>query len=176
MSIAGGPTDQADLRNVLISRQGYKTQGDIYVNLFELLQNPEKSNIPEIKNGDIIFIPLMSTASYVRVMGAVRSPGPYYPNRGENIADMINLAGGSLPDGNLNRIIFIKFLNGRYEVENINVKTLLNKGLVDQIPVVGPGDIIIVSDKRWWENGTWWVQALRDVALILSSFVILSRL
>ncbi len=176
LSIAGGTTQLADLRKITISRRDYESQREISVDLYQFFTDREKSTIPEIKDGDIIFVPIISSASTVRVMGAVRSPGPYIPVKDENIADMINMAGGPLPDGNMNRIIYITIHEGRHKTELIKLKTLLNKGLTDRIPLVYPGDVIVVTEYSQWQKTSWWVSIMRDIALVLSSIVILSNL
>jgi len=176
LSIAGGTTQVADLRSITISRRGYRETQDITVDLLRHLTERDGAPLPEINDGDIIFVPIISSASTVRVMGAVRSPGSYIPIKDENIVDMINMAGGPLPEGNMNRIIYITSNDGRHKTEVIKLKTLINKGLTDQIPLVHPGDIIVVVEYSQWQRTSWWVNIMRDFALVLSSIVILSRL
>ena len=79
LSSAGGTTQLADLRKILISRRGYESQREIIVNLHQFFVDPRNVTIPEIEDGDIIFVPMMSSASTVRVIGAVQSPGTYNP-------------------------------------------------------------------------------------------------
>ena len=176
LSIAGGTTQFAELRNITISRREFESQRELTVNLQQFFFDPKNATLPEIQDGDIIFVPMLSSASKVRVMGAVQSPGAYYPLRDNNIADMIYLAGGPRPEGDLSRVIYIRLQNGNYKTEMINLKNLINNGETNLISLVNPGDIIVVKEKDWWHQRSWWVDLLRDIVLILSSIIIISNL
>ena len=178
LSVAGGTTQLADLRNVTISRRDFDAHRDIVVNLNQFFVDPENSALPEIQDGDIIFVPIISSASSVRVMGAVQSPGTYNPFKDNNIADMIYLAGGPSHVGDMSQVIFITLNGGKHKTETIDLETLINNGETNQIPLVNPGDIIVVREKEysWWHDRSWWVNLVRDIALVLSSVVIISRL
>ncbi|MBC8465971.1 SLBB domain-containing protein [bacterium] len=176
LSIAGGTSQLADLRNVTISRRDFEAQRDIVVNLHQFFVDPENAALPEIQDGDIIFVPIISSASTVRVMGAVQSPGTYNPLKDNNIADMIYKAGGPRSNGNLHSVIYISIHDGKHKSELIDIETLINNGKTHQIPLVHPGDVIVVRENNWWQERSWWVSLLRDVALVLSSIVIISRL
>jgi protein involved in polysaccharide export with SLBB domain len=176
LSIAGGTTQLADLRIVTISRRDYDSQREIVIDLNEFFIDPENAALPEIQDGDIVFVPMISSASTVRVMGGVRSPGTFNPLKDNNIADMIYMAGGPSVNGNLHHVIYISMHDGRHKTEVINLRSLINKGQNELIPLVYPGDIIVVREKSWWQERSWWVSLVRDIALILSSIVIISSL
>jgi polysaccharide biosynthesis/export protein len=176
LSIAGGTTQLADLRKIIISRRGYESQREIIVNLHQFFVDPGNVAIPEIEDGDIIFVPIISSASTVRVMGAVRSPGTYNPLKDNNVADMIYMAGGPSSHGNMSCVIYISIHDSKHETELIDLEELINNGLTNQIPLVHPGDIIVVKENDWWQERSWWIGVLRDVTMLLSSIVILSRL
>ncbi|MCF7816212.1 MAG: SLBB domain-containing protein [Candidatus Pacebacteria bacterium] len=173
ISVAGGLSDKADLRNIKIYRQGSGSKREITIDLYKYFENRDEYQIPDIENDDIIFVPMQSSVSVVRVMGSVRSPGQYTPHKSENIADMINFAGGSTSIGNMNHVIFISRRNGKVTSEVIKLKDLINQGLTDQIPLVQPGDIVVVSEFRDWQKSSWWISILRETALLLSSAVII---
>ena len=176
LSVAGGTTKLADLRKIIISRRDYESQRQIVVDLHNFLQDAEGEALPEIQDRDIIFVPLMSSTSTVRVMGAVNSPGTYNPIKDNNIADMIYTAGGPSSNGNMRRVIYISFLEGKHKTEILNIIELINSGKNDKIPLVCPGDIIVVKENNWWQERSWWVNLVRDIALVLSSIVLISRL
>lgn len=175
LSIAGGTTQLADLRNVKINRLDYTSRRETTVDLYHFFSDPGKFAIPEIEDGDIIFVPMLSSTSLVRVIGAVRNPGLFNPVKAENLADMINLAGGSLQNGNMNRILHITTREGTAETKIIKLKKLINDGLTDEIPLAYPGDVIVVSEYYWWQETRWWVNMIRDMAVVFSSILILSR-
>lgn len=176
LSVAGGVTKEADLRKITVIRRENDAYKEIPVDLYKFFADREKGDIPEMMDGDIVFVPIISTASTVRVMGAVRSPGPYITVKDENIADVINMAGGPLSSGNMNRITYITISEGRRITEKIRLKELINKGMTDQIPLAHPGDIIVVEEYNQWQKMSWWIQIIRDAALLMSSIVILTNL
>lgn len=176
LSIAGGTTELADLRNIGIIRRGFDHQQGIQVDLYKFFMDRDNTPLPEITDGDIVFVPIVTSRSVVRVMGAVRAPGPYIPVQDESVADMINMAGGPVSAGNINRIQLISMRDGKLTSISLKLKDLINDGLTDQIPLVKPGDIIVVGEYAWWQKTRWWVDAFRDVAIIATSIVVLSRL
>ena len=176
ISVAGGFTENADLRNIKIYRQGIESKDEINIDLYSYFENREDYQMPDIQNDDIIFVPMLSAISVVRVMGSVRSPGQYTPHSNETIADMINYAGGANTIGNMNHVIHISRRDGKINSEVIQLRDLINQGLTDQIPLAQPGDIIVVSEFRDWQKSSWWISILRETALVLSSVIILINL
>ena len=173
LSVAGGTTPAADLKNITISRRGYESQREITVDLVKFFSDRDGTPMPDIQDGDIIFVPIVSSASTVRVMGAVRSPGVYTPVKDNNIADMIYMAGGPGNNGNMRKILYITMQNGKYHTEMIDLNTLIFSGKNDQIPLAHAGDIIVVKENNWWHDRSWWVSALRDTVLVISSLIFL---
>ena len=177
ISIAGGVLNSADIKNISIIRRVKEKKQTISINLYEYLKDERASELPEIANGDIIIVPVLTTASYVRVLGAVRSPGNYVPmDKNTNIVDMINLAGGVLPTGDMNRVYYIPSDRTEYTPQLIKVKKLWTSGKVKAIPSVKPGDIVIVNEYKKWQNFSWWSQMMYSAALLISSFVVIYRL
>jgi protein involved in polysaccharide export with SLBB domain len=176
LSISGGTTGRADLRHITINRREMDSYREFTVDLYEFYADRENAVLPDIKDGDIIFIPVVSSETSVRIMGAVQSPGSYIPIGDENIADMINRAGGAKPKGKMNAVIYLEYKDGKHERRKINLKNLVNNGLTDQIPIVRPGDIIVVSEYLWYQEISWYVYLLRDISIVLSSLVIISNL
>lgn len=176
ISLAGGATPLADLRNVRIIRQKFDDHREFTVDLYKYFTDNEPKDIPRVESGDIIFIPMLDSFSYIRVLGAVREPGRYLNVKDENLLDMIYMAGGTSTYANLKKVTFISSVDGRLQSRMIDIAEMVRAGRISDIPPVKPGDVIIVAELSQWQRTNWWVQVLRDTALILSSFVILSRL
>ena len=177
ITLAGNLTEEADLSNVTVIRKENRGEISIKVDLNEFLYgNKDWSELLIVQNGDVIIVPSMGVSTYVRVIGAVRQPGTYYPLANGSIMDQINLAGGVSTNGNLNAVIYITHNEDGFSRRNINIKKLLKEGNYDQLPIAQPGDIIIVNEYNEWQQIRWWAQITRDLALILSTAVILSRL
>ncbi|MDZ7371245.1 MAG: SLBB domain-containing protein [candidate division KSB1 bacterium] len=88
---AGGPTDLAALRDVQIYRADTLFAR---IDLYDLILRP--ASVPEIflRNGDRIFVPVVS--STVQIEGEVQRPAVYElnPQKSERLSDLIALAGG----------------------------------------------------------------------------------
>jgi len=176
LSLAGGATETANLRNISIIRETRSGASEINVDLIRFFRNREAESLPDIRSGDIIYVPVLTQSSLVRVMGAVRIPGRYQPAGDENVADMINLAGGLAPKGNMNRVVYITTSTGYHARRLIKLRDLINAGLTDDIPIVKPGDIIVVEEYNDWQRITWWVQMIRDAAYFVSAIVVLKSI
>ena len=175
LSIAGGTMPLADLRRVTISRRDYDSQMEIIFDLNQFFVDQESAALPEIQDGDIIFVPIMSSTSSVRVMGAVSSPGTFNPLKDNNVADMIYMAGGPSSNGNMRHVIHISMRDGKHKTDTIDLKSLINNGKNDMIPLVYPGDIIVVRENNWWQERSWWVNLVRDIAVVLSAIIVITR-
>ena len=176
LSISGGTTNEADLRHITINRREMDSYREFTVDMYKFYADRDNGVLPDIKDGDIIFVPVISSETSVRVMGAVHSPGSYIPTKDENISDMINRAGGAMAKGKMNAIIYLEYKNGKHERRKIKLNSFVNKGLADQIPIVHPGDIIVVSEYQWYQEVSWYVYLLRDLSIVLSSLIIISNL
>jgi polysaccharide export outer membrane protein len=177
ISIAGGALNTADLKSIQIIRRIEEETQSISINLREYLKNDRAAQLPEIANGDIVIVPVLTSESYVRVLGAVRTPGNYVPvDANANIVDMINLAGGVLNTGDMNRVYFIPSDRTEFEPKLIKVRKLWTSGKVEAIPRVKPGDTVIVGEYSKWQNYAVWAQMIYSISLLVSSAVILYRL
>jgi len=177
ISFAGGALNTADLKNIQIIRREEEKKETMTIDLHEFLKNDRAADLPEIINGDIVIVPVLTTESFVRVFGAVYKPGNYVPvDKNVNIVDMINLAGGVLTTGDMNRVYYISSGGTQYEPQLIKVKKLWISGKANEIPTVKPGDTIIVSEYSRWQNYASWAQIIYSVSILVSSIVILSRL
>ena len=176
ISVAGGSIEEADLQHVKIIRREMNKSVTLTYDFYDFLtQELEEATLPEIRDGDIVFVPMLTPDAYVRVMGAVRTPGTYLPRKGETIADMIYRAGGTNQEGNLNNVIFIHLEDDGYSRYKIRLEKILKSGQTDKLPQVNAGDIIIVLEYNSWEKITWWVSIFRDAVYLVSAFIFLSR-
>ena len=177
ISVAGGVLTSADIKNMSIIRRVDETKQIISINLYEYLQDERAAELPEIADSDIIIVPTLTAFSYVRVLGEVRTPGNYLPiDKNTSIIDVINLAGGVLPSGDMNKIYYISSGQTEYMPQVIKVEKLWKSGQLNTIPLVKPGDIIIVGEISRWKNLSVWSQIIYSTAILISSAVILYRL
>ncbi len=173
---SGGKNEEADLTNITILRHENNVSETIKVNLLTMVGDSSAYDDYEIRNGDVIIVPMYTFSSYVRVMGEVRLPGIYIPTRNETVLDMIYQAGGYSFGADDKVITHISYRDNKYSSQDINIRKLLKSGKTNQIPDIQPGDIIIVHRRQTWASFSFWAQTLRDVALLLSSIVLIQRL
>jgi polysaccharide export outer membrane protein len=174
LTVAGGPTENADLGQITIMRWNGNTRQEINVDLYSFLLGRGKP-LPTIEEGDIIFLPIMSSRIMVRVMGAVNQPGTYRITSDENVADMIYMAGGPKMTGNLNNVTYITQMDEGFRSETLRLKRLLDRAQSEGIPQVKPGDVIIVREFANWQQFSWWISLIRDATMLAYSALLLRR-
>ncbi|MCB2211526.1 polysaccharide biosynthesis/export family protein [bacterium] len=176
LASVGGPLENADLRRIAIIREKPSGQVIEEVDLFTYAAQDAADFTPVyVGSGDLVVVPLLERDSYVRVIGAVNLPGPYVPTLNANVIDMIYLAGGPSRQADLNNIRFIRSTMepSQREVE-LDMEDMLERG--SDYPPVHPGDVIIVSFRDDWKTFSFWAGFMRDLALVASSILILSRI
>lgn len=79
---------------------GMRSSGDY--NSIEIYRGNQLVKTTEIKNRDIIFIPniILSQHERVFIFGSIKNPGYYDLSTGMSLPELINSAGGYLPDAN----------------------------------------------------------------------------
>ena len=134
--VSGGVSEIASLRNIQLKRNGQTvTEFDLY----DLLNNGDSTNDVQLRGGDVVFIP--PVANTVTVDGQVRRPALYELNGETRLSQVINLAGGKLPEGFEQAISIKRFINGAYiqVTANLNEKDIeIKSGDIITVPKVTP--------------------------------------
>ena len=102
---AGGVTDRADMRQVLIRRNGQVVDT---LDLYEYLLRGDTKRDQRLETGDVVFVP--EHGQRARVIGAVSRPAIYAIKPGETLADLLRAAGGFRPDAALQRVTIFRYL------------------------------------------------------------------
>lgn len=110
LALAGGPTELGSLREVRVSGPG----GTRLIDLYDFAIRGDGTGVVVLKGGDAIHVP--PVASAVQVKGAVRRPGIYEARAGETVEDLIDMAGGLVPDAAPGRAAF-----RRYDAEGLPI-------------------------------------------------------
>jgi polysaccharide biosynthesis/export protein len=97
--VAGGPTQKGSLRIVKHYRGNQLVEA---VDLYDLLLHGVKSDLQRLENGDSILVPPIGPQ--VTVDGMVRRPAIYELKDENNLASVLELAGGLLPTAALRHI------------------------------------------------------------------------
>ena len=97
--VSGGPSSRGSMRLLKHFRGNQLVQT---VDLYDLLLRGVKSNIERLENGDTVQVPPIGPE--VTVEGMVRRPAIYELRDEQNLASVLELAGGLLPAAALNHI------------------------------------------------------------------------
>ncbi len=169
ISLAGGFTPYAGLKNIKIYRGEKNNQQVIFVNLEEIISDISK-DFP-LQPGDIIEVP--KQPRNVTVVGEVNAPGEYEWYEGMNIVKAISLAKGYTQ--------FAKISNVRiHRVSKNNTKEImvvnLGKILDGKAPNVAlePGDIVYIP-KKPLVSSQWFVNTMLPwMTLLISVFILMT--
>jgi protein involved in polysaccharide export with SLBB domain len=140
---AGRGLPNSTTRNIILKRNGGSQKK---IDILRFLKTGNNERNPYVLDGDIIYIPLKDTAMYYGIYGAVKDPGEYEYSEGDNLLDLINLAGGLEPDADLSSTEIVRFAsdskNTRTLEEDLTpLFTAGNRG--ENIPLI-PGDRIFI--------------------------------
>ena len=90
---AGGPTDEGSYRNLLLNRDG---DVPVEVDLYPYLTVGSTSGDPLMQTGDVVFVP--AVGKQATIQGQVRREAVFELQEGEGLRELIQFAGGVLPD------------------------------------------------------------------------------
>jgi len=102
---AGGLTERANFRTVLVQRQGDTVA---VLDLYEYLLRGDTRNDIVLEQGDVVFVPVRGTR--VSITGAVLRPAIYEVAEQETLADVVRMAGGFRADAELRRLAVHRIL------------------------------------------------------------------
>lgn len=95
---AGGPTLAGSLRDVRIVRGGQVVAS---VDLYDVILKGAGQEMPRLENGDVVFVP--PATRRVALSGPVRRAGLIELKEGEQLRDLLQIAGGVLPEADVQR-------------------------------------------------------------------------
>ncbi|TMP42137.1 sugar ABC transporter substrate-binding protein [Pseudoalteromonas citrea] len=121
------------------------------------LDKPNKDNMPELKPGSTIYVPIMvddvnTTARTVYIMGEVQKPGAYEAPDNINFLDILANAGGPtrFAETRQIRILTPAGDNILFDLQGYS------EGIVSaEIPLLNPGDVIFVPEKTDLNEKSW---------------------
>ncbi|RJE77473.1 sugar ABC transporter substrate-binding protein [Pseudoalteromonas sp. MSK9-3] len=121
------------------------------------LDKPNKDNMPELKAGSTIYVPIMvddvnTTARTVYIMGEVQKPGAYEAPDNINFLDILANAGGPtrFAETRQIRILTPAGDNILFDLQGYS------EGIVSaEIPLLNPGDVIFVPEKTDLNEKSW---------------------
>jgi polysaccharide biosynthesis/export protein len=113
---SGGILNSGSLRSVGLYRSGKLLRE---IDLYELLLHGDRSFDTILENRDVIFVPRLARTA--AVSGAVQEEGIFELNKENNIADLLRLAGGIIPQGFTGRIYLRRYTqNEEFVIQDID--------------------------------------------------------
>jgi len=143
---AGGPTDRGDFRAVRVLRRGTLLRT---VDLYDYLLGGETHDDIRLEQGDVVYVPPRSRR--VSVAGSVLRPAFYDLKEGEDLRDLIRIAGGLLPEAYTGRAQVERILPPAERAPGGRDRTVIDVDLDSALGAAGsarialqPGDRIMV--------------------------------
>jgi len=174
LTAAQGPTTDADLRAVRVTRRENGVSRVFEVNLSAYLETGDRGLLPTIQNGDVIYIPDrkrdwldITKESTVRVLGAVGAPGRYRFEETMTILDLLAEAGGPSTSALQDRILVVNRARREEQATRFDLEKFAESGDPSLLPLLQPGDTVYVPGR---EQSAWFdiMGGVKDIVLILS--------
>jgi polysaccharide biosynthesis/export protein len=158
---AGGITQYADIRQVVLQRTGANGQSQsTTINLWDAIGSPNAPPEVVLQDGDSIYIPrlvagdttldrrLVAQSSFapatvrVRVVGQVTQPGEVAVPPNSSISSAVAIAGGPTNDAQLSRVAFVRLNSeGQIERQILDLRDLTDNYQIQE------GDVVFVPKR-----------------------------
>ncbi len=109
------------------------------------------------------------------IWGQVKKPGLYIVPDNTDLLTLISSAGGPTENAKLSKIRIIRTTEEGDKVIWVNMKKYIETGDPELIPVLKPGDTVVVSGSTYYAF-TKAVDWLAQIAIILSVYVAISNI
>ncbi|RUO65923.1 protein involved in polysaccharide export, contains SLBB domain of the beta-grasp fold [Pseudidiomarina planktonica] len=148
--VSGGVSDIASLRSIQLKRGGETVKT---FDLYDLLTKGDASDDALLRDGDVVFIP--PRGEMITVRGEVMRPAQYELKGNETLADVVELAGGLLPNAYRASAQLQRVANGSRIIETVNLNTK-----ADSVKMRGGDDLDIGAVAQRVSEGVMLVGAV----------------
>lgn len=162
---AGGPNPNADLSKIKIIRKNATDQTGKLYDLKEFMTTGSMAAMPLLSADDMVVVMTQEHTDKIKVIGGVTHPGFFALEEKINIFEAIYLAGGPAEKADLSRVRRLAQREGKQTEEVVNVQQYIEKGKMNEIPMVEPGDVIIVYTR--WFNWQTMMTVLSNALLFI---------
>lgn len=148
--LAGGPNERGSLRQIRLVRQN---QLVATVDFYEFLLKGFNRDDLKLLSGDVIYVPVVGPL--VKIRGQVKRPAIYELKDAERLTAVIALAGGTLPNAYLERVMIDRIDAGdRRQLIDLNLRdsTVLAE---NNLTIHDGDDISVFSKYELRENMVW---------------------
>jgi protein involved in polysaccharide export with SLBB domain len=141
LSMAGGPTEKANLRQVSVRRDS----GEIFtLNLYKTITQGDSSQNLVLDDGDTVVVPSLAEGRRVFVLGEVNSPGIYPIRNKLSVVEAVSMAGGLKETAVLGSARIVRGDLRKPEVIACNLKGFLDRGDMSQNISLKDGDVLYI--------------------------------
>lgn len=169
---AGGFTTDAQLSKIkLIRKESADNHRLQNVNMETFYVTGDPAYLPSLKDGDTIIVPGNPLAATVKVIGGVKSPGNYPVAFRTSLIDVISIAGGPTEDANLRNIKVTSYTGKNVRDVKIDLDQSLHPNNSNSLPLVHPGDVVYVPQKKNVWKGI--ISVTRDLAIFATLYVLI---
>lgn len=131
ISIAGGPTENADTQKLELLRNEDGEQQKLILNIKQLLEVSAGAEEYMIRDGDVIYQP---KAEFFFVMGEVKKPGTYKLEEGMTVTKAISVAGGFTEKASKKKVKILRDVDGKQDEHKAEANELVQPQDVVQVP------------------------------------------
>lgn len=151
---AGGPTPNADMRRVEVSRKN-PAPGEpshVSVNLSPGMEQTPADSLPPLQPGDTVFFHPRDAAARagenVQLLGAVQTPGFYSVQSAERLSTALGAAGGPLQSADLRHVRVLRRSGDGTMAFDIDIENWLKQGQPNVDISLKAGDIVSVPHQK----------------------------
>ena len=131
ISIAGGPTQDADPQKLELLRKEAGVQRKLILNIKELLSSTDGAPELLIQDGDVIYQP---RAEFFFVLGEVKKPGTYKLEEGMTVTKAISVAGGFTEKASKSKVQIIREEDGKQVKHRAKENELVQPQDIIEVP------------------------------------------
>lgn len=128
LAASGGPTKNGSLRNIVIRRDGRIIDT---IDLYDFFLKGDKSRDIRLQHGDTVFVPTIGPVA--GITGNVRRPAIYELKGEKTLKELLNLAGGIIPTGYLQRLQISRVdAHNKKQVTDVHLDPMSSSKTIDE--------------------------------------------
>ena len=144
VTLAGGPTEFADLSSMTLKRAG--SIETILIDYTKAVGGDVSTN-PELKPGDVIFIAAREQLGFYTIQGAVATSGKYELRGKTSITEAIAIAGGAQGRAKLGDVRILRTVDGAIQTMHVNAADIM-KGKTQNFLVQNGDNVFVPAGKQ----------------------------
>lgn len=117
---------------------------------------------PSVRQVELVFIG-KDSKRFVYVQGQVVSPGKYEFREAPNVWEAIREAGGTTAEASLDAVRLVRSEEGEERTSIVNLQAAIDSGDFESLPIMKPGDTVIVPQRSMRYQGSGAVNVIGSV-------------